>query len=156
MITQKNGSAGRNILYNNASGMGNVSVPKEYGYYGDPKDVTANGLYRRYVKWMRKKYGTTKEPMAFGEWIKWAKNNGLVRSKSHSWDGTEDLEDGPENIASPPPPVVDEVDVNEELKKDESALALQKADQKIHKTMLVLAMITVVVLLVGFVAGRRT
>lgn len=55
-----------------------VVIPAEYGYYGDINGVSANAMYNRYLAWFIGKYGNSKSPLHFKEWIKWAKSKGLV------------------------------------------------------------------------------
>ena len=57
-----------------------VLVPAEYGYYGDINNVSANGMYKRYLSWFIGKYGDSKRPLTFKEWLLWAHKKGLVVS----------------------------------------------------------------------------
>lgn len=55
-----------------------VLVPAEYGYYGDIDGVSPNGMYKRYLGWFMGKYGTSKKPLAFKDWLVWARSKRLV------------------------------------------------------------------------------
>ena len=55
-----------------------VHIPAEYGYYGRIEGLSANAMYNKYLAWFMGQYGTSKTPMVFKEWIKWAKQKKLV------------------------------------------------------------------------------
>ena len=76
--------------------MENVTAPKKHTKMGKLTG-SPNTLYKRYVAWFKTEYGTEKPPLAFKEWIKWAKHKGLVPDReaaeamsadgqTYSWD----------------------------------------------------------------------
>ena len=71
-----------------------VLVPAEYGYYGDINNVSANGMYKRYLGWFIGKYGDSKKPLTFKEWLVWAHKKGLVVSA----DGEKPVAPGVEEV----------------------------------------------------------
>lgn len=57
-----------------------VVPPTFYGYYGNVDVNSPNRLYKRYLKWFAEKYGTSKMPLSFRNWIKWAKTRGVINA----------------------------------------------------------------------------
>ena len=67
-----------------------VHVPYAYGHYGRVHDNSPNRLYKKYLAWFMEKYGTSKRPLNFRQWIRWAKRRGIV--PGYSADGGEEAE----------------------------------------------------------------
>lgn len=65
-----------------------VKANERKGSYGDTSGKSANALYKNYKQYIE---STGKTPLPFQEWIKWAKEKGIV-DKSQSADGN-DVED---------------------------------------------------------------
>ena|SRR3990167_730840 len=86
-----------------------VVVPSVYGYYGDVEGVSPNQMYNRYLVGFMKKYGTSKTPLTFKEWIKWAKNKGLVDKYNADGTSTQETKE-------------DTSDVDEKMKKAKKAI----------------------------------
>lgn len=66
-----------------------VKAPIKMGYYGEVG--SANAQYRRYLSWFDKQYGKTKQPLAFKEWIEWAKEQELVEGEKKSQEDLMDI-----------------------------------------------------------------
>lgn len=67
-----------------------IVVPYAYGYYGT--ESTPNRMYKKYLSWFMAKYGTSKTPLTFKQWLKWAKDKGMLTSYMGG-DGTEQVEE---------------------------------------------------------------
>ena len=61
-----------------------VEAVTHNGRYGNVQNASPNHLYKKYVAWAGDKSG---KPLSFKEWLKWAKNKGMV--KNMSVDGEE-------------------------------------------------------------------
>mgnify|MGYP001563092695 CR=1 FL=1 len=55
------------------------------GCYGNVRNTSPNHMYKKYVEWAGDKSG---KPLSFKEWLRWAKNKGMV--KNMSVDGEEE------------------------------------------------------------------
>lgn len=72
-----------------------VHVPYAYGHYGRVHDNSPNRLYKKYLAWFMEKYGTSKKPLNFRQWIRWAKKRGIV--PGYSADGENAAENAVSN-----------------------------------------------------------
>lgn len=69
--------------------MSKVKANEHKGSYGNTTGKSANDLYKNYKQYLESK---GKTPLQFKEWIKWAKEKGIVdKSQSADGDGTEEM-----------------------------------------------------------------
>ncbi len=67
-------------------GIENIETTEKSKVYKIAKGKSPNALYKDYTSWHREKHGDSKNPLAFKDWLSWAKKKSIV--KSHSADGT--------------------------------------------------------------------
>ena len=63
----------------NDAGLDMVNAVQHYGFYSDAGNQSPNRLWRMYLSEHDKRYGSTKRPLSFKQWIGWAKEQELVK-----------------------------------------------------------------------------
>lgn len=63
----------------NDAGLSMVNAVQNYGFYSDAVNESPNKLWRMYLSEHDKRYGSTRRPLSFKQWIEWAKEQELVK-----------------------------------------------------------------------------
>lgn len=79
--------------------MEKVQTKEHKGNYGNTKGRSANDLYKSYVSYCE---DNNKKPLAFPDWIKWAKSKGVVPQNLNADAATDSNEEKAEDGTPPP------------------------------------------------------
>ena len=76
-----------------------IDTVRKQGEYGNVFSQSPNANYRRYRSWFDKKYGTTRHPLSFKEWLKWAHEQEVVARTSAGAGQPQEEAKGEEKVA---------------------------------------------------------